>query len=44
MTKELMVFFSGEWRIAKRIYGGVCAGSHSVGLPWKMWIDIVRTA
>ena len=31
-----------EWRvigIAKRVYVGVCAGSRSVGRPWKRWID-----
>ena len=26
-------------RIAKRVYVGECAGSHSVGRPWKRWID-----
>ena len=28
-------------RIAKRVYVGECAGSHSVGRPQKKWIDIV---
>ena len=26
-------------KIAKRVYVGECAGSHSVGRPWKRWID-----
>ena len=26
-------------RIAKRVYVGVCAGSHSVVRLWKRWID-----
>ena len=29
-------------RIAKRIYVGVCARSHSVGRPRKRWIDIMK--
>ena len=29
-------------RIAKRIYAGECAGSHSVGRPRKRWIDTVK--
>ena len=29
-------------RIAMRIYAGECAGSHSVGRPWKRWIDTVK--
>ena len=29
-------------RIAKRIYVRECAGSHSVGRTWKMWIDTVK--
>ena len=29
-------------RIAKRIYVGESAGSHSVGRPWKRWIDTVE--
>ena len=29
-------------RIAKRVYVGVCAGSSSVGRPWKRWIDTVK--
>ena len=28
--------------IAKRVYVGECAGSRSVGKPWKRWIDIVK--
>ena len=24
-------------RIAKRVYVGECAGSHSEGRPWKRW-------
>ena len=37
----------GMWRgwrdrIAKRFYVGECAGSRSVGRPWKRWIDIVK--
>ena len=29
-------------RIDKRVYVGVCAGSHSVGRPWKRWIDTMK--
>ena len=29
-------------RIAKRIYVGVCAGSHSMGRPQKRWIDTMK--
>ena len=29
-------------RIAKRVYVGECAGSHSVGRLWKRLIDIVK--
>ena len=29
-------------KIAKRVYVGVCAGNHSVGSPWKRWIDTVK--
>ena len=29
-------------RIAKRVCVGKCAGSHSVGRPWKRWIDTVK--
>ena len=29
-------------RIAKRVYIGVCAGSHLVGRSWKRWIDTVK--
>ena len=29
-------------RITKRVYVGECAGSHSVGRPWKRWIDTVK--
>ena len=29
-------------RIAKRAYVDECAGSHSVGKPWKKWIDAVK--
>ena len=29
-------------RIAKRVYVRECTGSHSVGRPWKRWIDIVK--
>ena len=28
--------------IAKRVYVGECAGSRSVGKPWKRWIDTVK--
>ena len=28
-------------RIAKSVYVGECAGSHSMGRPWKRWIDTV---
>ena len=29
-------------RISKRVYVGECAGSRSVGRPWKRWIDTVK--
>ena len=29
-------------RIAKRVYVGECAGSHSMGRPRKRWIDTVK--
>ena len=29
-------------RIEKRVYVGVCAGSHSVGRPRKRWIDTMK--
>ena len=29
-------------RIAKMVYVGECAGSRSVGRPWKRWIDMVK--
>ena len=29
-------------RITKRVYVGVCAGSRSVGRPWRGWIDTVK--
>ena len=29
-------------RIAKRVYVGECAGSHSVGRPRKRWIDTAK--
>ena len=29
-------------RIAKRVYVGECAGSRSVGIPRKIWIDTVK--
>ena len=29
-------------RIAKRVYVGECAGSCSVGRPWKRWIDTME--
>ena len=29
-------------RITKRVYVGVCAGSRSVGWPWKRWIDTLK--
>ena len=32
----------GNDRIAKRVYVGECAGSHSVSRPWKRWIDTVK--
>ena len=28
--------------IAKRIYVGECAGSHSMGMQWKRWIDNMK--
>ena len=31
-----------EDMIAKRVYVGECAGSRSVGRPWKRWIDAVN--
>ena len=29
-------------RITKRVYIGECAGSYSVGRPWKRWTDTVK--
>ena len=29
-------------RTAKSVYVGECAGSRSVGRPWKRWIDTVK--
>ena len=29
-------------KIAKRVYVGECAGSHSVGRPRKRWIDTLK--
>ena len=29
-------------RIVRRVYVGVCAGSHSVGRPQKRWIDTMK--
>ena len=29
-------------RITKRVYVVECAGSHSIGRPWKRWIDTVK--
>ena len=29
-------------RIVKRVYGGECAGTRSVGRPRKRWIDTVK--
>ena len=29
-------------RIAKRVYGGECADSHSVGRPRNRWINTVK--
>ena len=29
-------------RTARRVYVGLCAGSHSVGIPRKRWIDTVK--
>ena len=29
-------------RIAKRVYVGVCDGTHSMGRLWKRWIDNVK--
>ena len=29
-------------RIAKRVYVGECAGSYSVGKPWKRWTDTMK--
>ena len=26
----------------KRVYVGDCADSHSVGRPWKRWIDTMK--
>ena len=31
-----------NYRIAKRVYVGVCAGSRLVGRPWKRWIDTMK--
>ena len=33
------------WRVIglqKRIYVGECAGSRSVGRPWKRWLESVK--
>ena len=32
----------GNDRLAKRVYVGECAGSHSVGRPRKRWIDTLK--
>ena len=32
----------GNDRLAKRVYVGECAGSHSVGRPRKRWIDTMK--
>ena len=29
-------------RIAKKVYVGECAGSHSMGRPCKRWIDTMK--
>ena len=29
-------------RITKRVYVGECAGSCSMGRPWKRWIDTMK--
>ena len=29
-------------RISKRVYVGESAGSHSVGRPWRRWIDTLK--
>ena len=29
-------------KIAKRVYVGECAGSCSMGKPWKRWIDTMK--
>ena len=29
-------------KIAKRVYVGECAGSHSVGRPWKRWMNTMK--
>ena len=29
-------------RITKTVYGGDCASNHSVGRPWKKWIDTMK--
>ena len=29
-------------KISKRVYVGECAGSYSVGRPWKRWIDTMK--
>ena len=29
-------------RISKRVYVKECSGSHSVGRPWKRWIDTIK--
>ena len=50
-TKGLMRVFSNGFghvdrmendRIVKSVYVGVCTGSHSMGRPWKRWIDTVK--
>ena len=32
----------GEGLDAKRVYVEVCAGSRSMGRPWKKWIDTMK--
>ena len=33
---------NGDGRIAKGVYGELCAGKRSVGRARKRWIDIVK--
>ena len=42
IDEGVLQWFGHVERIAKRIYVGECAGIHSVGRPWKRWIDTIK--